>query len=44
MIEFYDGEAIEEVDIKLLNFSETALKLNRGESVIQVVIDKLRKL
>lgn len=43
-IEFYEGEAIEEVDIKLLNFSETVIKLNKGEWVIKGVIDKLKRM
>ena len=44
LLEFYDADAIEEIDIKLLNFPETVIKLNKGELVIQGVIDKLNKL
>lgn len=43
-IEFYDGEVIEETDINLLNFSEAVIKLNKGEWVIQGIIDKLKKI
>lgn len=44
VLEFYDVEAIEEIDVKLLSFSETVIKLNKGELVIQGVIEKLNKL
>lgn len=43
-IEFYDGEAIEELCINLFNFAEAVVKLNKGEWVIQGIIDKLKKL
>ncbi len=43
-VEFFDGDAIKEYDIKLLNLSETVIKLNKGELVITGVIDKLKKL
>lgn len=43
-IQFYDSEGLDETDIKLLNFSEVVIKLNKGEWVIQGVIDKLKKL
>lgn len=44
LLEFYDADAIEEIDIKLLSFPETVIKLNKGELVIQGVIEKLNKL
>lgn len=44
LLEFYDAEAIEDIDIKLLSFPETVIKLNKGELVIQGVIEKLNKL
>lgn len=43
-IEFYDGEAIDETDIKCISFSEIVVKLNRGEMVITGVIEKLKKV
>ena len=43
-MEFYDGEAIEELCINLFNFAEAVVKLNKGEWVIQGIIDKLKKL
>ncbi len=42
--EFYDGEAIEEIDINILSFPDITIKLNTGDMVIQGVIDKLDKV
>ena len=43
-IEFYDGVTIEDINIHLFNFAEAVVKLNKGEWVIQGIIDKLKKL
>lgn len=43
-IEFYDKEGIEEIDIKLLSFSDAVIRLNKGEWVIQGVTDKMKKI
>lgn len=43
-IEFYDGEAIDEVDIKCIDLADLVIKLNRGDMVINGVIDKIQKV
>lgn len=43
VIEFFDGEAMEDVEIKFVNWAEIVIKLNKGDMVINGVIDKLEK-
>lgn len=43
VIEFFDGEAMEDVGIKFVNWAEIVIKLNKGDMVINGVIDKLEK-
>lgn len=42
-MEFFDGEAMEDAEIKFVNWSEAVIKLNKGDMVINGVIDKLEK-
>jgi hypothetical protein len=42
--DFYDREVLEEVDIKFINWSDIVIKLNKGDMVINGVIDKLEKV
>jgi len=41
--DFYDKEALDDVEIRLINWSEIVIKLNKGDLVISGVIDKLEK-
>lgn len=43
-IEFYDGEAIDEADIKCIDLADLVIKLNRGDMVINGVIDRIQKV
>lgn len=43
-IEFFDSEAIDELNINLISFRETVVKLNTGDISINEVIDKLNKI
>ena len=43
-IDFYDSEALEDADIKGINYSEMIIKLNKGDLVIGGVIEKLEKV
>ena len=43
-LDFYDREALEDVGIKFINWSEIVIKLNKGDLVINGLIDKLEKV
>ncbi len=43
VLEFFDGEAIHELDINHISFYEMVIKLNSGDMVISGVIEKLNK-
>jgi hypothetical protein len=40
---FFDNDAIREIDINLISFYDIVIKLNKGDMVLQGVIDKLSK-
>ena len=42
-LDFYNHEIIDEIDIKLINFSEMVIKLNRGDIVVNGIIEKIQK-
>ena len=44
VIEFYDGEAMEDAEIKSINWVDIVIKLNNGDMVINGVIDKLERI
>ena len=41
---FYDNDALDDADIKWINWSEIVIKLNKGDMVINGVIEKLDKI
>ncbi len=44
VLEFFDSEAIEELEINLLSLQDVVIKLNSGDVVINGVVEKLNKV
>lgn len=44
VVSFFESDAIEDANIDLLSFSEIVIKLNKGDMVMNGVIDKLDKV
>lgn len=42
-LDFYNHEVIEENDIKLIDFSDIVIKLNRGDIVVNGIIEKIQR-
>lgn len=43
-LHFYENEALDDAEIKFINWSETVIKLNKGDMVINGLIEKIEKV